>query len=150
MKILLATDGSECSAAATKSLASRPWPSGTQVKIVSVIQLLTPENQVTVAPLSSVYPQSLLEELLKGARERAHLAVTNARKTVGATGLVIAPGETVPLGDPRQTLMDEAKDWGADLIVLGSHGWHGIDRLLMGSVSEFVALHAHCSVEVIR
>jgi nucleotide-binding universal stress UspA family protein len=36
------------------------------------------------------------------------------------------------------------------LIVLGSHGRHGLDRMLMGSVSESVALYAHCSVEVVR
>jgi nucleotide-binding universal stress UspA family protein len=40
--------------------------------------------------------------------------------------------------------------WGADLIVVGSHGRRGVDRYLMGSVSEAVALHAHCSVEVVR
>ena len=38
----------------------------------------------------------------------------------------------------------------ADLIVVGSHGHHGIERFLLGSVSEGVALHAKCSVEVIR
>jgi len=47
-------------------------------------------------------------------------------------------------------ILDVAKAWGVDLIVLGSHGRHGWDRLLMGSVAESVALHAHCSVEVIR
>jgi nucleotide-binding universal stress UspA family protein len=36
------------------------------------------------------------------------------------------------------------------MIVLGSHGRRGLDRFLMGSVSEAVAVHAHCSVEVIR
>ena len=40
--------------------------------------------------------------------------------------------------------------WSADLIVLGSHGRRGWDRFLMGSVAESVAVHAHCSVEVIR
>ena len=38
----------------------------------------------------------------------------------------------------------------ADLIVVGSHGHRGVERFLMGSVSEGVALHAKCSVEVIR
>jgi nucleotide-binding universal stress UspA family protein len=36
------------------------------------------------------------------------------------------------------------------LLVVGSHGLHGLDRVLLGSVSEAVAMHAHCSVEVIR
>jgi nucleotide-binding universal stress UspA family protein len=47
-------------------------------------------------------------------------------------------------------LLDEAAAWKADLIVLGSHGKHGLERLVLGSVSETVAIHAHCSVEVIR
>ena len=45
---------------------------------------------------------------------------------------------------------DEAEKWGADMIVVGSHGRSGFDRFTMGSVSETVALHAGCSVEVIR
>lgn len=47
-------------------------------------------------------------------------------------------------------LLAIAKEWGADLIVVGSHGLRGITRLLIGSVAEAVAMHAHCSVEVIR
>ena len=59
-----------------------------------------------------------------------------------------APG--TPVGDPRAVLLDEARAWGVDLIVLGSRGGHGFDRLVLGSVSESVALYADCSVEVIR
>jgi len=47
-------------------------------------------------------------------------------------------------------IVEQAKKWGSDLIVLGSHGWRGVDRVLMGSVSEYVAIHAPCSVEIIR
>lgn len=42
---------------------------------------------------------------------------------------------------------EQVEESGADLVVLGSHGRHGIERLLLGSVSECVALHAPCSVE---
>jgi Universal stress protein family len=51
---------------------------------------------------------------------------------------------------PKTIILDEATQWGADLIVLGSHGRRGAERFLMGSISEAVAMHAHCSVEVVR
>lgn len=150
MKILLATDGSDGAAAAANSVAGRPWPAGSQVKIVSAVELLVPENAIDVSSSSPVYPASLLEEVWSDARKRAREAVAEAQKTLTAAGMKIVDGETAPEGDPRVVLLDQAKEWGADLIVLGSHGRRGIDRLLMGSVSESVALHAHCSVEVIR
>ena len=103
-----------------------------------------------IASLCSEYPTSLLESVWKEARTRAEEAVADARKTLSATGLNVCDCEATPVGEPRAFILDEAKAWGADLIVLGSHGRHGWDRLLMGSVAESVALHAHCSVEVIR
>jgi nucleotide-binding universal stress UspA family protein len=86
----------------------------------------------------------------KEACTRAEEAVADARKTLSATGLNICGCNATPVGEPRAFILDEAKAWGADLIVLGSHGRHGLDRMLMGSVSESVALYAHCSVEVVR
>jgi nucleotide-binding universal stress UspA family protein len=149
LKILLPTDGSEFSITAAKSVASRPWPTGSQIKIVSVAEIPVLENQTTAFPLAAVYPASLLEELLESARNHAKEAVENARKIFMDTDLEVV-GSSTPLGDPRNAILDQAQDWQADLIVLGSHGRHGLDRMLMGSVSETVAIHAHCSVEVIR
>jgi nucleotide-binding universal stress UspA family protein len=150
MKILLATDGSECSAKAVYSVANRPWPAKSEIRIISVVQLLTPENQVFASPLCAEYPTSLLEEVWKEARTRAEEAVADAQKTLSAAGLNICDCEATPVGEPRSFILDAAKAWGADLIVLGSHGRRGWDRLLMGSVAESVATHAHCSVEVVR
>jgi len=53
-------------------------------------------------------------------------------------------------GKPKWRIVDEAKEWGADSIVVGSHGRRGMTRLLLGSVSEAVAMNADCSVEVVR
>ncbi len=151
MKILLATDGSEFSTAAVKSVASRPWPAGSEIRLLSIEELpaILP-NQMTASSLSAMYPASLLEELLECARTHAREAVENARTILRGSSLRVLDGGANPLGDARVLILDEAKEWKADLIVLGSHGRRGLDRLLMGSVSESVALHAHCSVEVIR
>jgi len=53
-------------------------------------------------------------------------------------------------GDARSTIVDFARQWGADLIVIGSHGHKGWERLLLGSVAESVVRHATCSVLVVR
>lgn len=47
-------------------------------------------------------------------------------------------------------ILDCATEWRADLIVVGSHGRKGVTRFVLGSVSEAVARHAHCSVEIAR
>lgn len=150
MKILLGTDGSDGASVAAKSVANRPWPAGSQVKVISAVQLLVPGNEMMMSSSSPIYPTSLLEEVWDEVRSSAHEAVAEARKTLEAAGMKIVPGETTPEGDPRVVLLAQAKEWDADLIVLGSYGRRGMDRILMGSVSESVALHAHCSVEVIR
>lgn len=53
-------------------------------------------------------------------------------------------------GDAGTVILQHAAAWPADLIVLGSHGRTGLDRILLGSVSEAVARHAPCSVEIVR
>jgi nucleotide-binding universal stress UspA family protein len=57
---------------------------------------------------------------------------------------------TVREGEPRQVILDGAAAWDAELIVVGSHGKTGLDRVLLGSVSEHIARHARCSVEIVR
>jgi nucleotide-binding universal stress UspA family protein len=150
VKIMLATDGSEFSVAAADSIAGRPWPKGSQVKIVSAVEFIVLDNQISGYPLSPACPPSVIEELMGNARTRAKEAVETARKIVAAAKLNVVKGEATPLGDPRSVVLDEAKEWKADLIVMGSHGRRGFDRMMLGSVSESVAIHAHCSVEVIR
>ena len=150
MKILLATDGSACSLVAARCLAARPWPAGSSFKIVSVEELSEVAMATGATPLASIYPESLLDELITAARTHAEGSAGAVRNLI-LKALPEAAVETfLPTGDPRGIILDIAEKSAVDLIVLGSHGVRGFDRLLMGSVSESVAVHAHCSVEVIR
>ena len=56
----------------------------------------------------------------------------------------------VASGSPKEVILDEADAFGADLIVVGSHGYGMVERFLLGSVSQAVALHAKCSVQIVR
>lgn len=61
-----------------------------------------------------------------------------------------AAGHTkVRIGDPAREVLAEAGEWGADMVVVGSHGRTGVSRFLIGSVAERVVRHALCDVLVI-
>jgi nucleotide-binding universal stress UspA family protein len=150
LKILLATDGSDFSVGAVHSVAKRPWPAGTVVKVLSVEEIVIFENQLAASSLSAVYPASLIEELTQAAHERSSFAVQAAKEILHRAGIQAVSDPCAPVGDPRGIILDVAQSWPTDMIVMGSHGRRGIDRFLMGSISEAVATHARCSVEVIR
>ena len=82
--------------------------------------------------------------------KRAQNAVAAAVEILSKTFPKVSESVSVLLSGPKTVIIEGADQSHADLIVLGSHGHRGIERFLLGSVSEGVALHAHCSVEVIR
>lgn len=144
LRILLATDGSEFSEAAARSVAARPWPAGSEIRILSVVEVTVPVLR------SSFFDSKAMEELRAGAMKRAEEAVMAAEQILLDAGLQASGTEAVPSATPKELILSEAGEWGADLIVLGSHHRRGLSRFLLGSVSEAVALHAPCSVEIIR
>jgi nucleotide-binding universal stress UspA family protein len=141
-KILLATDGSKYSEAAVRSVAERPWAQHTKIRLVSVID-------PAELPIDPLYGMGELAGRARDIKkEQAQEALNAAAKILDSAGL--NPVGVVLTGDAKVRIIDEAKEWGADLVVVGAQGRGGIDRILQGSVSEAVAIHAHCSVEVIR
>lgn len=146
MKILLAVDGSECSEAAVREVTRRPWPDGSEIRVLSVI-----EPMVTPMAEAWALPDNYWEEADKAAKEHA-AAVMDKTLSMMSTGK--RPGLTITSetvrGNPRDAILNEADRWHADLIVVGSHGYSGIKKLWLGSVSQAVMSHAKCSVEIVR
>jgi len=147
-KILLATDGSEFSERAARSIAERPWPTGTEIEVMSVVELHLGTTQALFEP--PFVDNDQLEVQRAQGMKRAEEAVASAVEILSKSFPKVSESISVLLGGPRTVIIDEADKWGADLIVVGSHGHRGIERFLLGSVCEGVARHAHCSVEVIR
>jgi nucleotide-binding universal stress UspA family protein len=143
MNILIATDGSEFSTAALRSVGERPWPAGSAVKVVSVLEFLPPKE-------FSYLSRREVEELGAASVEEARICVAKGVELLKDSPLKVYPEVSKSTDRSYQVLLDEAEKWDADMIVLGSHGRSGFDRAVLGSVSEAVALHAKCSVEVIR
>src|SRR5687767_14106677 len=148
MKVLLATDGSEYSERAVRSVAERPWPTGTEIRVLSAVELTVPALPAFPGP--PVIDSVLFESARTEAIKRSKGAIAQAMQILSAIEAKVSESISVAPDTAKLIILDEAARWGADLIVLGSHGSHGVDRFLLGSVSEAVAMHAGCSVEVIR
>jgi nucleotide-binding universal stress UspA family protein len=136
MKILIGIEDSIFSYNAARFVAQRPWHSGTQALLVTAIE---PDEM-------SEYAKSEKTNLYKQASETLARAVAILRE--GGTEFEITT--EIVEGPPKQVILDEADRWKPDLIVVGSHGKSGLQRFLLGSVSQAVALHAPCSVEIVR
>jgi nucleotide-binding universal stress UspA family protein len=146
MKIILAIDGSTFSDAAIEEVARRPWPTGSEVKVLTVT--VTPAMPAIhpwyVPPTYYVDVEKALHENAEAPIQGAMLKLkTNESRSLKVTSEIIQ-------GSPREVILDEAARWGADLIVMGSHGYGDWSRFLLGSVSQSVVTHAKCSVEIVK
>ena len=147
MKVLLAIDGSEHSDAAVDEIIRQRLPANSEVRVISVDE----PPGVPTFPAEGLDMSSYVG-LQNTARERARVAVdkTAARLRADEQSRELTVTTKVASGSPKGAILEEAEAFGADLIVVGSHGHGGLGRFLLGSVSHAVALHARCSVEIVR
>jgi nucleotide-binding universal stress UspA family protein len=144
MQVLIPTDGSELAMRALQSVTEMPWPRGSEFKVLS-----SPEFPV----LGGEYPYYAPEQVAQLSRAgeiHAKEAVAKGLELLTKAGLQAGVAVTEPKDTPAHAILSAAEEWQADLIVMGSHGRRGFDRIVLGSVSETVALHAKCSVELVR
>lgn len=149
MKVLLAIDGSSSSEAAVEEVATRAWPAGSEARVISVVE---PHAPLTSGPWGEA-ANKYREELEEAERLRARELLDAARARIGPDengGGHLKITTDILSGSPKRVVVEEAERWGADLIVVGSHGYRSWERMLLGSVSQAVAMHAECSVEIVR
>lgn len=148
MKILLAVDGSACGDAAVEEVRKRPWPPGSEVKVITAME--TPVV-IGVGVEAWAVPPDYFEQLQIAAREAAKAVVDKAVQQLNETSdKSFTISHEIIGGPPSQVIVEEAEAWGADLIVMGSRGLGAWNRLILGSVSSAVVHHAKCSVEIVR
>ncbi|MBB1193778.1 universal stress protein [Flavobacterium sp. SOK18b] len=146
MKILLATDGSKYSKTAINEIANRPFPPKTEVCILAAYEITSILNTLEPMGVSHEYNAKFDENAFKNAEKNAKSAaeiLENKNPNLLVTTKIVA-------GSPKSVILNEAEKFKADLIIVGSHGYGAIERFVLGSVSHSVALHAKCSVEIVR
>jgi nucleotide-binding universal stress UspA family protein len=139
-RILLATDGSPSAERATHEAVTLAAATGWPLTIVTVWHL--PVTGFAYEPLVAV-PE--VEEAVRESAQKALDAAAAAAREAG-----IEPDVELVEGIPADEICALAERRAASLVVIGSHGWGSVRRLIFGSVSTAVLHHAPCPVLVVR
>ncbi|MCB0712707.1 MAG: universal stress protein [Ignavibacteriae bacterium] len=142
MRIIIGYDGSECADRGIKDLERAGIPEGSDVLVLSVAEWFPVPIGVGGSEGIGLEPTESGELAVELARRGAAIV-----KSTHPTWNVTSEGYT---GSPAHEIVRRAEEWGAELIVVGSHGRGAVGRLLLGSVSQQIIHSAHSSVRIAR
>ncbi len=137
-KILISIDSDPIAAHAADIGADLARVTGAEMAFIHVI-----EPAVVNAADTGIQP----DVFVATAKETAKKLIDDFRKRLPPQATAL---DFVQIGSPETEIVKAAKDWPADLIVIGSHGRGGLQRVLLGSVAEGVMRQAACPVLVVR
>lgn len=144
MKVLIALDNSDCSALAMHRVLNSYWPYSTEFEIMTVI----PPDKEHMA-LGSCYLDSMYVSECERNRSTRKFIDDQTTLLKDKFPLNRITGK-IYQGDIAQNIIDAAHAWDADMVVLGSHGRTGLEKVFLGSVAEKVTQHVSCSVEIVK
>jgi nucleotide-binding universal stress UspA family protein len=137
-RILIAVDTSEIALHAMRVGLELASELGAAVAVVHVIEPTAADASGLATQLIELNAanQGVVSEILSGLKGQAPIPEAMVKFE--------------PMGAPVEAIVQVAREWTADLIVIGSHGREGVGRVLLGSVAEGVARRAHCPVLIAR
>ncbi|MFN0122145.1 MAG: universal stress protein [Blastocatellia bacterium] len=139
VRLIAGIDGSPHAAAAVREIATRRWPHGGEITLVSAAW--------TIPPVTGSGQAAVVMDWIATENDRVKKMMDEAAETLRGTGLAVHT--LVEEEEPKRLLLETAGRLRADCIFVGARGMGRLERILAGSVSVGVATRAHCSVEII-
>ncbi|MEO1669229.1 MAG: universal stress protein [Cyanobacteria bacterium J06631_2] len=151
-KILVALDDSRLSRKAFQQSLSIAQAFDAELMLLNVVSPLEAKYQNTVSLIGGGYHGNGTNEV---AEAEWQTLVTNRLEYLQslvneAEDAGITTDLAQEIGQPAQQICESAKEWQADLIVIGSHGRKGLNELIVGSVSNYVSHHVPCAVLLVH
>ena len=138
-RVLVPTDGSDAAEAAVDHAVAVAEACGAAVRVLSVVDTRALAAQSELAPS---------DVMLESLEERSEHAVNEVAERCEAAGLSVETA--VARGAPSRAVCEDAAENNADLVVMGTRGRSGLDRVLLGSVTERTVRHAPVPVMAVR
>ena len=154
-KILVATDSSPMGEKVFQAAIELALPSQSHLMLLHILSPADEGSEIELYPSLVAYPMvsesnvALYRQQWDEYKGKSTKMLRDRLESANAAGIDKVEFSQ-QIGNPSRTICDFAKDWGADIIVIGRRGHSGISELLMGSVSNYVLHHAHCSVLIVQ
>jgi nucleotide-binding universal stress UspA family protein len=145
-KILIAYDGSSCADAALDDLRRAGLPLEAEAAVISVAEVWLPP----LPPSGHRLILSAFTKPIPAAVQETHAHAQTASQRIQKHFPAWDVRAEAYAGSPASVVLARADEWGADLIVAGSHGRAALGRFLLGSVSQKIMTEARCSVRIAR
>ena len=144
-RLVIGFDCSNGAEAAVDAVASRRWSDACEVRLISVLDPLTPSLIGRIIPPVARAVDEINESEIRWVEQKAE----NALQRLTDAGLEASLH--LHAGNPKRVIVDEAERWNADCIFVGANKFGSrVERFLLGTTSSALAARAHCSVEVVR
>lgn len=158
MKILIAADDREYAKAIASTLTAQNYSGDLHFKVLNVVEPMAFRGLggQTAEDGESGFGQGLLShDLVTSIEEERERKARSIVLDIGTALRIKYPKALIEEAvvedlDARKKIIDICNDWQADLVVMGSHGRSGLEKLFLGSVSLAVLAHVHCSVLVVK
>lgn len=145
-RVLLAIDDSPYSKVAVESVLGAYWPRETQFYILNVCNPRYSSFAFEPSPTRLIQTLEYQDRHRRVMEDMLNDVSIRLKEVFGSDCIEYGLAE----GQPDTLILETARDWGAHLIVVGSHGRPSLARRFLGSVSQSVAIKADCSVQVVR
>jgi nucleotide-binding universal stress UspA family protein len=143
LRLVVGDDGSNEGEAALAEVCRRAWPPDTKARVLAVQEILVTTNVDRMAADVALY-----DKINEDEHVRLSQIVERATEKLGQAGIKATP--VLSEGDPKEAIINEARNWNASAIFVGARGKGLVERALLGSVSSAAVAHAPCTVEVVR
>jgi len=141
-KILVPIDGSETSTLGLNEAIRLAKNQGGRIRLINIVNEL-----IVVLPEAYVNIERVIDEL----RARGKAILDSSEATVRSGGVEVDTTLVEAMGNQAgDKIIQQAKEWGADLIVCGTHGRRGIRRIVMGSDAEYIVRHTPVPILLVR
>lgn len=144
MKVLIAVNDPDYAREITSFVLNHSWDSETEFEIIAV------NEELHIGGILAVLPGPVLDDLMLKKQTEEQQVLDDTAKTLRSSLKDVKVSTKMLTGSPKEEILFELKEWKADLLFVGSHGRKGIERVLLGSVSQYLVCNAPCSVFVIR